>query len=89
MNMNMDSKTLNTVEEILKGKISKNPNRFEEANGIVFTMNQKDSEEIYEYFNSRGVEYHDLKDGSFYTETIMSVVEFSNLKYVAKYHKVA
>ncbi|WP_240416607.1 hypothetical protein [Paenibacillus periandrae] len=86
----MTNNELEIVEEILEGKISTNPNRFESANGIVFTLNQEyDSPEIREYFNSRGVEYHELNDGSFYTETVMTGVEFVNLQYVQEYIQIA
>jgi hypothetical protein len=77
-----------TVEEILKGRISKNPNRFEEANGIVFSVNEM-SDEIEDDFLSRGVEIYKLVNGIYYTETVMSTGEFSNLDYVMDYKVIA
>lgn len=86
----MNNTELDIIERILEGKISTNPNRFEEANGIIFTINQEfDNAEIREYFNNRGVEYHALNDGSFYTETVMSGSEFVKLEYVSWYKQIA
>lgn len=85
----MKSKELEIVEKKLEGKISKNPNRFESANGIIFKLNQDNSLEINEYFNSMGIEYYDWDDGMYYTETIMTGVEFSKLKYVSEYLQIA
>lgn len=85
----MKSKELEIVEKKLDGKISKNPNRFESANGIIFKLNQDNSLEINEYFNSMGIEYYDWDDGMYYTETIMTGVEFSKLKYVSEYLQIA
>lgn len=79
---------LEAVEEILEGKISKNPKRFECANGVVFTVNNM-NEEVEEYFSSRGVEFYQLGNGIFYTETIMSISEFSQLDYILHTQRVA
>jgi hypothetical protein len=76
------------VEEMLKGRISKNPNRFEEANGIVFSVNEM-TEEIEDYFNYRGIEIYKLVNGIYYTETIMSTGEFSNLDHLIHYKQIA
>lgn len=77
-----------TVEEMLEGKISKNPNRFEEANGIVFSVNNMD-ENVMNYLSMRGIEFHELVNGIYYTETVMSVVEFGNLDYILYTLKIA
>lgn len=79
---------ITAVEEMLKGRISKNPNRFEEANGIVFSVNEM-TEEIEDYFRYRGIEIYKLVNGIYYTETIMSVGEFSNLDHLLHYKKIA
>jgi hypothetical protein len=84
----MKNLDLTTVEEMLKGRISKNPNRFEEANGIVFSVNEM-TEEIEEYFNGHGVEFYKLVNGIYYTETVMSVGEFSNLNHLLHYKQIA
>lgn len=84
----MKNINLSVVEEILKGRISKNPNRFEEANGIVFSVNEI-TEEIEDYFYYRGIEIYKLVEGIYYTETILSAGEFSNLDYVMDYKQIA
>jgi hypothetical protein len=73
--------TIAVVEEMLQGKISNNPNRFEAANGVMFAVN-KMTEEVASYFSAMGVEYHELVKDIFYTETVMSTAEFSQLDYV-------
>lgn len=84
----MKNLEIKTVEEILKGKISNNPNRFEEANGIVFSVNNM-NDELEAYFSSRGIEIHELCNGIFYTETVMSVSEFEQLDYILHIKQVA
>ncbi|MDH6674380.1 hypothetical protein M2277_005072 [Paenibacillus sp. LBL] len=80
--------TIEVIEEMLKGRISTNPNRFEEANGIVFSVNET-TQEVLEYFESRGIELYELVKDIFYTETIMTVSEFENLKYVMHVKHIA
>jgi hypothetical protein len=84
----MKNLDITVVEEMLKGRISKNPNRFEEANGIVFSVNEM-NEEIEDYFNYRGIEIYKLVNGIYYTETVMSTAEFSNLDYLLHYKQIA
>lgn len=84
----MQKLTLQTVEEILKGKISKNPNRFNCANGIVFSVN-KMTDDIHSYFSERGIEINELVSGIYYTETVMSVAEFEQLDHVMNAKHIA
>lgn len=79
---------ITVVEEMLKGRISNNPNRFECANGIVFSVNEM-NEEIEDYFNYRGVEIYKLVNGIYYTETVMSTAEFGNLDHLLHYKQIA
>jgi hypothetical protein len=79
---------INIVEEMLEGKISKNLNRFECANGIVFSVNNM-NDQVKEYFADRGIEHHELVSGIYYTETIMTAAEFSNLDHVMYTKKLA
>lgn len=80
--------TIEVIEEMLKGRISSNPSRFEEANGIAFSVNET-TQEVLEYFESRGIELYELVKDIFYTETIMTVSEFENLKYVMHVKHIA
>jgi hypothetical protein len=84
----MKNLDLVTVEEMLKGRISKNPNRFEEANGIVFSVNEM-TEEMEDYFYNRGIEFYTLVSGIYYTETILSATEFGSLDNVMDYKQIA
>lgn len=74
----MEHLDLKAVEKILDGKISKNPHRFEAANGLLFSLEFINKDTI-DYFLSRGVEFHKVADGVFYTETVMSIPEFERL----------
>jgi CRISPR/Cas system-associated endonuclease Cas3-HD len=80
--------TIEVVEEILNGKISTNPSRFEEANGIVFSVHDM-SEPMADYFRPRGVEFHELVSGIYYTETVMSFAEFVQLAPIMHAKQVA
>jgi hypothetical protein len=84
----MQHLTLEVVEKMLEGKISKNPNRFQEANGIVFYVGEM-TDEAKSYFSARGVEFHHLNDGIYYTETVMSLPEFAQLDYVLQARQIA
>jgi hypothetical protein len=84
----MKNLNITVVEELLEGKISNNPDRFDCANGIVFSVNEM-NEDIADYFNCYGVEFHELVNGIYYTETIMTVSEFSDLKYINNYKRIA
>lgn len=84
----MKKLSLLEIETILKGQISTNPRRFEYANGIVFTANCS-LEEMHEFLCERGVEFSTLEPNFYYTETIMSAVEFSLLDVIDEIHKVA
>jgi hypothetical protein len=86
--LKMKNLDIKAVEEILKGRISKNPNRFEEANGIVFSVNNM-TDELEEYFNGYGIEFYELCSGIYYTETIMTVSEFEQLDHILHTKKVA
>lgn len=79
--MNTNQLHLSLIENYLEGRLSKNPKRFEEANGIVFAVDTKyDATTLHDYFLQRGIEFHSLDDGFYYTETIMSLVEFEYLE---------
>lgn len=84
----MKNMALSTIETTLKGQISTNPRRFKTANGIVFTS-RCSLDEMHEDLCGRGVEFLSLEPNLYYTETIMSVVEFSQLEVVAEIHKGA
>lgn len=79
---------LQVIETMLEGRISKNPRRFDSANGIVFEINRED--DFYEeYFRAHGVELYHLNRNVFYTETVMSISEFDQLLYVENAYQVA
>ncbi|HWO74425.1 MULTISPECIES: hypothetical protein [Bacillus] len=79
---------LKTIEEILRGKISTNPKRFECANGIVFSLNNRSGNAL-DYLSSRGIEIHELVKGIYYTETVMTVIEFEGLDCISHVIQIA
>lgn len=75
------------IEKQLEGKISSNRNRFEEVNGVVFSLEHIDPY-VTGYFAERGIEIHELENGLYYSETVMGVADFEDLDYVKFIHKV-
>ncbi|MGG3471501.1 hypothetical protein ABES02_29055 [Neobacillus pocheonensis] len=75
-------------DKVKKVLISKNSKRFEEANGIIFTVNEM-TDEIKEYFDGRGIEFHELINGIYYTETVMSMTEFKQLENIIQIKHIA
>lgn len=75
---------LDLVESILKNNISSNKDRFDSVNGIAF-VSDLSVPDIFSFFRDYGIEVNDLGNGIFYTETVMTSVEFSNLDHVKDY----
>jgi hypothetical protein len=86
--LNMRHLDLKTIEEILRGKVSTNPKRFECANGIVFSLNNI-NDNVLDYLSSRGIEIHELDKGIYYTETVMTAMEFEGLDYISHVIQIA